>query len=141
MRSLRTKNRQQIKPTKSGNSVSNRLRIAFVALSASAFCLGGCANFFDSKKAAPETIAVAPEVPAAPIALSAEAESTLKAAEQSVIESRIKRAMWNAANEQLALAKRAAKVFDSDATIKYAKEVIALCALSNQQMQSAPVVW
>ncbi len=97
---------------------------------------------FDSKKAAPAAVAVvAPAEPVLPISLSPEAQSALNAAEQSVIEGKIKRTLWSAAVEHLAKAKSAAKSFDSETTLKYAKETIALCELSNQQAQSPAVVW
>ncbi len=97
---------------------------------------------FDSQKTEPAPIAVAPAAPPpAPTSLSAEAENTLKTAEQSVIEARVKRVLWSTAVEQLAQAKAAAKIFDSEATLKHAKEVIALCDLSSRQAQLAPVAW
>lgn len=97
---------------------------------------------FDSQKTAPAPVVVAPTAPPpAPTSLSAEAESTLKAAEQSVIEARVKRVLWSAAVEQLQQAKTAAKIFDSDATLKHAKEVIALCEISSKQAQLAPIAW
>ncbi len=108
----------------------------------STICLGGCALIFDSKKVAPVPVTMAtPALPVLPISLSPEAESALKAAEQSVIEGRIKRTLWSAAVEQLAKAKSAARSFDSETTLKYAKETIALCELSNRQAQSPAVVW
>lgn len=97
---------------------------------------------FDSQKTAPAPIVVAPTAPPpVPTSLSAEADSTLKAAEQSVIEARVKRVLWSAAVEQLQQAKAAAKIFDSDATLKHAKEVIALCEISSKQAQLAPIAW
>ena len=105
-------------------------------------CLGGCASMFDSQKSAPAPIVAAPIAPPpAPTSLNAEATNTLKAAEQSVIEARVKRVLWSAAAMQLIEARKAAKVFDSEATLKHAKEVIALCELSSKQAQIAPVVW
>jgi hypothetical protein len=105
-------------------------------------CLSGCALVFDPKKVAPDAVAVAaPAPPVLPISLSPEAESALKAAEQSVIEGKIKRTLWSAAVEQLAKAKSAAKIFNSETTLKYAKETIALCELSKQQVQSPAVTW
>ena len=97
---------------------------------------------FDSQKSALAPIVVAPIAPPpAPTSLNAEATNTLKAAEQSVIEARVKRVLWSAAAMQLVEARKAAKVFDSEATLKHAKEVIALCELSSKQAQIAPVVW
>lgn len=96
---------------------------------------------FESQKPAPVPVAVIPAAPLAPTSLNAEAAGTLKAAEQSVIEARVKRALWSAAIEQLVEARKAAKVFDSDATLRHAKEVIALCELSSKQAQLPPVVW
>ena len=86
---------------------------------------------------APVAIAVA----AKPTALSAEAEAALKAAEKSVIDARAKKSVWTAAVAHLDQARAAAKVFDSDATLEHAKEVVALCALSIQQTLLPPVKW
>jgi hypothetical protein len=106
------------------------------------FFLGGCASLFESEKPAPVPVVVAPAVPPpTPTSLNAEAISTLKAAEQSVIEARVKRVLWSAANEQLLEARKAAKVFDSEATLKFAREVIALCELGAKQAQLPPVAW
>ena len=97
---------------------------------------------FDSQKSAPAPVVVAPIAPPpAPTSLNAEATNTLKAAEQSVIEARVKRVLWSAAAMQLVEARKAAKIFDSEATLKHAEEVIALCELSSKQAQIAPVVW
>jgi hypothetical protein len=68
-------------------------------------------------------VTVAPAVPAV---LSAEADAALKAAELSVNEARLKRALWTAAVKQLGPA-RDARAFDSAATLSHAREVIALC--------------
>ena len=101
--------------------------------------VGGCAT--------PEPPIAAPVVPiiVAPAAktklLTAEADSALKAAEQSVIEARVMRALWTAAVEHLNKARAAAKLFDSTATLEHAKEVVALCALSIQQTKLPPVKW
>jgi hypothetical protein len=78
---------------------------------------------------------------AKPITLSVEADSALKAAEQSVIEARVKRALWTAAVEQLNKARAAAQILDSSATLAHAKEVVALCALSIKQTALPPVKW
>jgi hypothetical protein len=105
--------------------------------------VAGCGFFGQTKSvpAAPETAAIATPTPPKPTALTADAEAMLKAAEQSVVEARIKRSLWTAAAEQLAKAKAAAKIFDSEATTKHAREVIALCELSNKQINDAPVTW
>ena len=76
-----------------------------------------------------------------PTALNAEADSALKAAEQNVVEARIQRTLWIAAVEELEKARAAANVFDSEATLNHAREVILLCALSLQQKRSPPVSW
>ncbi len=76
-----------------------------------------------------------------PIALTEEADAALKAAEQSVIEARIKRALWTAAVEELKKAQVAAKNLDSISTLVHAREVIALCGLSIAQLSSTPVKW
>jgi hypothetical protein len=105
--------------------------------------VSGCGFFGQTKSvpAAPETAVVATPTPPKPTALTADAEAMLKGAEQSVVEARVKRSLWTAAAEQLAKAKAAAKIFDSEATTKHAREVIALCELSNKQINDAPVAW
>jgi len=101
--------------------------------------VGGCV--------APEPPQAEPVAPvvfvpvARPVELTAEADAALKAAEQSVIEARVKRALWTAAVEQLNKARAAALVFDSAATLEHAKEVVALCALSIKQTALPPVKW
>ena len=101
--------------------------------------VGGCV--------APEPPKVEPVKPsvvtpvARPTELTAEADAALKAAEQSVIEARVKRALWTSAVEQLQKARAAAQVFDSTATLLHAKEVVALCALAIQQTTLPPVKW
>ncbi|MBL0125389.1 MAG: hypothetical protein IPP88_22880 [Betaproteobacteria bacterium] len=92
----------------------------------------------------PKTAPVAPVVivpVTRPIELTAEADSALKAAEQSVIEARVKRALWTAAVEHLNKARAAAQILDSTATLEHAKEVVALCALSIKQTALPPVKW
>jgi len=79
--------------------------------------------------------------PVKPTALTEEAAAALTAAEQSVIEARVKRSLWTAAVEQLKKARAAAQDFDSTATLAHAKEVVALCALSIQQLALPPVKW
>jgi hypothetical protein len=74
-------------------------------------------------------------------ALSAEAELALKAAERSVLEARLQRALWIAAVEELDKARAAAKALNSEATLKHAREANLLCALSLQQKQAPPVSW
>lgn len=74
-------------------------------------------------------------------ALSTEADSALKAAEQNVIEARIQRSLWIAAVEELEKARAAAKAFDNEATLTHAREVILLCTLSSQQKQAPSVSW
>jgi hypothetical protein len=76
-----------------------------------------------------------------PVALSAEAETAMQAAEQSVIEARVKRALWTAAVAELKRAKAAAQEFDSATTLRHAREVIALCELSIAQLSKPPVKW
>jgi hypothetical protein len=73
------------------------------------------------------------------MALTTEADAALKAAEKSVAEARQRRNLWTAAAEHLERAQQAARMLDSDATLKHAREVIALCTLSAQQ-GSAPLV-
>ncbi|MBL8524733.1 MAG: hypothetical protein JNN20_13665 [Betaproteobacteria bacterium] len=100
--------------------------------------LTGCAFL---QQPAKEIKAIEVTVPAKPSALTEEAEAALKVAEQSVLEARAKRALWIAAVEHLAKAREAAKVFDSAATLTHSKEVVALCALSLQQLSAPPVKW
>ena len=76
-----------------------------------------------------------------PTALTAEAASALQAAEQSVTEARVKRALWTAAVEELTRARAAAITFDSVATLRHAQETVALCGLSIAQLSAAPVKW
>ena len=88
------------------------------------------------------TITAVPEVILQkPVALAAEAEAALQAAEQGVIEAGIKRALWIAAVEELSRARVAAKEFDSAATLRHAREAILLCELSIAQLSKAPVKW
>ena len=105
--------------------------------------LSACATIPEPATAEAVT-ALAPVAPVAnaPInALNAEADSALKAAEQSVVEARIQRALWIAAVDELAKARAAAKIFDNEATLKHARETISLCNLSLQQKQAPPVTW
>lgn len=101
--------------------------------------ISGCSSLEPPK--ATMLMPVVVSLPAKPAALTAEADSALKAAEQSVIEARVRRAVWTAAVEQLNKARAAAKIFDSTATLAHAKEVVALCALSIQQLALPPVTW
>ena len=88
------------------------------------------------------SVVVVPEVIAPkPVALTDAAEAALKTAEQSVIEARVKRALWIAAVEELKRARSAAQVFDSDTALRHAREVIALCDLSIAQLSKPPVKW
>ena len=102
--------------------------------------VGGCV-FPEAPKTAPSTPAIAVVPVAKPTALTADAEAALQAAEQSVIEARIKRTLWTAAVERLKSARAAAQVFDSAATLEHAKEVVALCMLSIKQTALPPVTW
>ena len=87
-------------------------------------------------------VAITPAVlPQKPIALTDEADAALKAAEQSVTEARIKRALWTAAVVELERARAAAKEFDSVATLGHAREAIALCGLAITQLAEPPVTW
>lgn len=101
--------------------------------------LGGCVMPGAPKAMiAPATVVVPT---AKPTALTEAADAALKAAEQNVIEARIKRALWTAAVEHLNKARAAARVFDSAATLEHAKEVVALCILSIKQTALPPVTW
>ncbi|MCY7389348.1 MAG: hypothetical protein LH481_15050 [Burkholderiales bacterium] len=87
-------------------------------------------------------VAVLPQVIVPkPVALTAEADTALQAAEQGVIEARVKRALWTAAVNELNRARTAAKEFNSAATLRHAREVIALCELSIAQLSRPPVKW
>jgi len=113
--------------------------LVFSAVISIVISLGGCIT-------APAPVANIPTIiaepaPGKPTTLSVEADNALKAAEQTVIETRIRRALWTAAAEHLERARAAAKKLDSDLTLKNAREVIALCQLSLQQKQSPPVTW
>ena len=104
----------------------------------SALMMSGCSTPADII-AAPKVIVVS--VPWSPTVLSAEADNALKAAEQTVVETRVRRALWTAATEQLALARGAAKIFDSENTLKHAREAIVLCQSGLQQKLLPPVTW
>ncbi|MBL0125169.1 MAG: hypothetical protein IPP88_21540 [Betaproteobacteria bacterium] len=101
--------------------------------------VGGCVAPEPPKATPIAPIVIVPV--AKPIELTAEADSALKAAEQSVIEARVKRALWTAAVEHLNKARAAAQILDSSATLVHAKEVVALCALSIKQTALPPVKW
>ena len=108
----------------------------FVSILLAAF-VSGCAVQETPRIPAAVPVTLAPK----PVALTAEADAALKAAEQSVTEARIKRALWTAAIEELKRAQAAAKDFDSVATLAHASETIALCGLSVAQLSKAPVKW
>ena len=102
--------------------------------------LSACATI--PEPATAEAVTAPAPVAKVPInALNAEADSALKAAEQSVVEARIQRALWIAAVDELAKARAAAKIFDNEATLKHARETISLCNLSLQQKQAPPIIW
>lgn len=124
------------------NSMKSMLNTSVFLLVCSALMIAGCTTYKEAPKAPPAPVVVAPPAPPPkPTSLTAEAEGALKAAEQSIVEARVKRALWTAAIEQLTLARSAAKVFDSEATLKHAREVVALCQLSAQQKANQPVLW
>lgn len=99
---------------------------------------GGCAM-----QQAPVIVPPAPVIApvAAPSELTAEAAAALQAAEQSVIEARVRRALWTTAVDELAKARAAARVFDSTATLTHAREAVTLCELSIKQTSAPPVTW
>ena len=101
--------------------------------------VGGCVAPEPPKAGPAGQVVIVPAVRAT--SLTAEADSALKAAEQSVIEARVMRSLWTAAVEHLNKARSAARVFDSTTTLEHAKEVVALCALSIQQTKLPPVKW
>jgi hypothetical protein len=117
--------------------VSGAAKFLFVCVAAIVF-FGGCAV-----QETPKISVAVPEVVVTPkpIALTVEADAALKAAAQSVIEARIKRALWSAAVEELERAQAAAKTFDSAATFVHARKTIALCDQSIAQLSKAPVKW
>lgn len=117
--------------------VSGARRIVFASVLSAAF-LSGCA-VQEAPKIPVAAVPAAPEPK--PTALTDEADTALKAAEQSVTEARIKRALWTAAVEELERARSAAKGFDSVATLRHAREAITLCGLSIAQLSAAPVTW
>ena len=119
------------------NKLSRIVVVIPIAIGIVALC--GCIT-------APAPMVVAPTVvpmvaPATASTLTVEADNVLKAAEQTIIETRVRRAVWTAATEQLDRARAAAKIFNSDLTLKHAREAIALCQRSLQQKQSPPVIW
>ena len=100
--------------------------------------VSGCAV----QEAPKAPVAVILEAPAPkPVALTEDAANALNVAEQSVIEARIKRALWTVAVEELQRARSAAQGFDSLTTLRHAREAIALCELSIAQLSEAPVKW
>jgi hypothetical protein len=114
---------------------------ALLTVAGIGFCLllaGGCAM-----QQAPVTVAPPPPVapPSAPTELSVEAMAALQAAEQSVIEARVRRALWTTAVDELAKARAAAKIFDSANTLVHAREAVTLCELSIKQTAAPPVTW
>ena len=123
---------------------SERLNRDWVSSAVAALLIGTAAGISGCATSPPPlsapTIAAEP-VSVKPTALSVDADNALKAAEQTVIETRVRRALWTAATDQLNRARAAAKIFDSDLTVKHAREAIALCQLSLQQKQSPPVTW
>lgn len=114
------------------------LTFSFAALSLFT-ALGGCMS------QTPPAVTIAPTVaapdPAAPTMLTAEAESALREAEDSVQVARAKRALWTAAVAELDKARASAKRFDSSAAIAHAREAIELCVLSIKQLSAPPVKW
>ena len=102
--------------------------------------LNACAVSEAPKQQIPVAIIPVTPVPQ-PTIVNEEADAALKVAELSVNEARIKRALWTAAVEELARARAAAKAFDSAATLRHARETIALCNLSIAQLSKPPVDW
>jgi len=123
-----------INPAWSSSKPRNLLSAGLVAV-----FLCGCAVQEGPK--IPVVVVPAVVVVPKPIALSAEADAALQAAEQGVIEARVKRALWTAAVEELKRARAAAQEFDSIATMRHARESIALCELSIAQLSKPPVKW
>lgn len=103
--------------------------------------LGACGLPACSWLAQPVPVPIAAPVPPRPTVLTEEAETALRAAEQSVSDARARRILWTTAVMQLELARAAAREFDSEATLRHAREAIALCELSVQQLSAPPVKW
>jgi hypothetical protein len=126
--------------------VAASTRFAFVLSVLAVLTLtSACGLFNQSKQDSSETkltdLTMLTPPPPKPTSLTSEAENILKAAEQTVIEARVKRSLWTSANEHLLKARLAAKIFDSVATTQHAREVISLCELSNKQLSDSPAVW
>jgi hypothetical protein len=100
--------------------------------------MAGCATRQEPVVVAPEPLIAQP---AAPGTLTPEALAALQAAEQSVIEARVRRALWTTAVEELNKARAAAKLVDSAATLAHAREAATLCELSIRQLAAPPVKW
>lgn len=112
---------------------------AIVAIAFAVLAIAGCVAPAVPKIAAP--IPAPAPVAVVPKSLSTEADAALKAAEQSVVEARVRRTLWTAAVEQLDKARAAAKLLDSNATLAHATEVVALCELALRQAKAPPVKW
>ncbi len=91
-----------------------------------------------------ETVTMSINPPAAvvaPTALTEQAALILMRAERSVTEARKTHSLWTAAATKLAMARDAATTFNSENTIAYAQDVIALCSRSSAQATLPPVSW
>ncbi len=104
--------------------------------------LTGCAlNLFQQQPNLQNRALQTPAVQSAPTSLTEQAAHTLKLAETSVKEARQTHTLWSSAVQQLGRAQQAAKIFDSNATILHAQDVINICIRSTAQAKSPPVPW
>lgn len=89
--------------------------------------------------ALPRKIETSLPTPSIVTALTAEAASALQSAEAQVVAARKMRTLWPTAVTELEKARAAAQRLDSTSTIAFAREVIALCALSLEQRKASRV--
>ena len=104
--------------------------------------LAGCAfNPFQQQSNPSNLVVKNPTVPSAPTSLTEQAAQTLKMAEVSVQDARQTHTLWSSALQHLGRAQLAAKLFDSQATMQHAQEVINICLRSAAQANSPRVSW
>ncbi len=123
--------------------LETRRLLRWICLGGTCAALVGCALFpFQTKPAQPVVPSANPPVPlVAPTALTEQAALILMRAEHSVIEARKTYSLWTTAAAKLAMARQAASSFDSDNTIIYSQQAIALCERSAAQAKLPPVSW
>ena len=115
-------------------------RVACVSVLAASVLMGGCA-LWEVPVRAPLSPTQALPRETAPAWLSDEATAALQRARQGVEAARATRTLWRAALNKLAEAELAAVKQDSVATLRAARETVALCEKSQAQALSASVVW